>query len=104
MLILGVDPGTATTGYAIINNERGKTKALEYGCIRTLQKKSDAERLAEIYLDLTRLIKKYRPKIVAVESVFFYNNVKTAITVAQARGVIMLCAIQHKIRIAEFTP
>ncbi|MDP3993705.1 MAG: crossover junction endodeoxyribonuclease RuvC [bacterium] len=104
MLILGIDPGTATTGYAIIKNEHGKIKTVEYGCIRTLQKKSDAQRLEEIFLDLTKLIKKHRPELIAVESVFFYNNVKTAITVAQARGVVLLCARQNKIKIAEFTP
>lgn len=104
MIILGVDPGTATTGYAIIKSKNRKVGAVEYGCIRTSQKKSDAERLEEIYSDLAKLIKKYRPQLIAVESVFFYNNVKTAITVAQARGVILLCARQNKTKIVEFTP
>ncbi len=104
MVILGVDPGTATTGYGVIESNRGKLKLVEYGCIRTAAKTALPERLAEIYSDLKKIIKKHRPGIAAVESVFFYNNVKTAIAVAQARGVVLLCAHEQKITIAEFTP
>lgn len=104
MKILGVDPGTATTGYGIIEIKRGCCRLLEYGCIRTAKGKKTAERLGEIHKDLTKLIKKHRPNVMAVESLFFYKNIKTAISVAEARGVILLCAHKNKVKIAEFTP
>ena len=102
--ILGVDPGTATTGYGIIENQRGKLSLVEYGVIQTSKADSAAHRLTEIYKDLTKLIKKHKPDLLAVEQLFFYKNITTAITVAQARGVILLCAEQNKIKLAEFTP
>jgi len=104
MIILGIDPGTATTGYGILENRNRRLELLEYGCILTQKNKPTALRLLEIYQDLTKLIKKYRPQIIAVESVFFYNNVKTAIAVAQARGVVLLCGEQQKLKLQEFTP
>lgn len=113
MKILGIDPGTATTGYGIIKSpspRRGRgqgvrgLRLIEYGCIKTSKKNSLPERLEEIYSDLTNLIRKHRPGRIAVESVYFYNNIKTAIAVAEGRGVILLCAKQNKIPIQEFTP
>lgn len=104
MTILGIDPGTATTGYGVIKSIRGQIQLIEYGCIITSKKNSAESRLAEIYKDLTKLIKKYRPAIMAVESIFFFKNLKTAISVAQARGVILLCARQNKLKLLEFTP
>ena len=104
MKILGIDPGTATTGYGVIESNRGKLHAVEYGCIRTSKHNSLPERLSEIYSDLQKLIKKHRPQTMAVESVYFYNNVKTAIAVAQARGVVLLCGRQNNIPVREFTP
>ena len=104
MRVIGIDPGTATTGYGILENRNRRLELLEYGCILTQKNKPTALRLLEIYQDLTKLIKKYRPQIIAVESVFFYNNVKTAIAVAQARGVVLLCGEQQKLKLQEFTP
>lgn len=104
MKILGIDPGTAITGYGVIENRKGELKLIEYGCIRTAKQKRIEERLSEIYQDLKKIIKKHRPQIIAVESVYFYKNVKTAITVAQARGVVLLCAQERGIKVAEFTP
>lgn len=120
MVILGIDPGTATTGYGIIETSPPHTplprhgegsrersnhiKLIEYGCIETSKNNSLQSRLEEIYKDLSKLIKKHRPKIIAVESIFFFKNLKTAISVAQARGVVLLCAAQNKIRLLEFTP
>ena len=104
MKILGIDPGTASTGYGIIKSNRGNLELVEYGCIETSKKDNPEARLAEIYRDLIRLIKKHRPRIVAVESIFFFKNLKTAVSVAQARGFILLCAAQHKIRLLEFSP
>ena len=102
MKILGIDPGTATTGYGVISAP--SLKLIEFGCIKTSKTNSLPERLEEIYKDLTKLIEKHHPRIIAVESLYFYNNVKTAIAVAQARGVVLLCARQKKISIREFTP
>ena len=105
MIILGIDPGTATTGYGLVESTpQKKLQLIEYGCIKTSKTNSLADRLAEIYNDLDQLIKKYRPHKIAVESVYFYNNVKTAIAVAQARGVILLAAQKNKILIVELTP
>lgn len=104
MKILGIDPGTATTGYGIIENRKGKLRLLEYGCILTSKSKTLDERLAEIFSDLNKIIKKHRPQILAVESVFFYKNLKTAISVAHARGVVLLAARKNKLRLVEFTP
>lgn len=104
MIILGIDPGTATTGYGIIESAKGQLRLIEYGCIKTSKSHSLPERLEEIYVDLTRLIRRHSPVKISVESVYFYNNVKTAIAVAQARGVILLCARQNKVSVLEFTP
>ena len=104
MKILGVDPGTATTGYGFLESSRGQLKVLEYGCILTDKKLRPEDRLGEIEQDLNKLIKKHRPRILAVESLFFYKNVKTAISVAQARGVVLLCAKRNRLSVREFTP
>lgn len=104
MKILGIDPGTATTGYGVIENNRGKLKLVEYGCILTAKTKPLDERLAEIYTDLNKIIKKHKPQIIAVESIFFFKNLKTAISVSHARGVVLLCARRNKLRLVEFTP
>ncbi len=104
MIILGIDPGTATTGYGIIENKKGDLELIEYGSITTSKKSSTEERLSEIFDDLNKLIKKSKPQVVAVESIFFFKNAKTVISVAQARGVVLLCAKQNKIKIREFTP
>lgn len=104
MKILGVDPGTTTTGYGIIEAKNNKLHLVEYGCILTGKKSPQADRLAEIYLDLGRLIKKHKPRLLAVERVFFYKNIKTAIAVAEARGVVLLAAKTNKLELLEFTP
>jgi crossover junction endodeoxyribonuclease RuvC len=104
MKILGIDPGTAATGYGVIENNRGKLRLLEYGCITTSKKQKPASRLAEIHHDLKLLLRKYKPQLVAVESIYFYKNAKTAIAVAQSRGVALLAAEQAKIPILELSP
>ena len=104
MKILGIDPGTATTGYGVIESQNGNLRSIEFGCITTSKTHSLSERLEEIYDDLQKLIRKHKPQKISVESVYFYSNVKTAIAVAQSRGVVLLCARQHKIPIVEFTP
>lgn len=103
MIILGIDPGTAIIGYGAIEGGR-KLKLIDYGCIKTTPDFSTAERLEKLHLELEKLIKKHKPDIVAVEDIFFFKNLKTAIKVSQARGVILLAIAQSKTRIAEYTP
>ncbi len=103
MTILGIDPGTATIGYGLIKKNE-EMKLVEYGCIKTAKDLSTAERLKKLHSQLTTLIKKHKPDIVAVEDIFFFKNLKTAIKVSQARGVILLTAANSKIPIFECTP
>jgi crossover junction endodeoxyribonuclease RuvC len=104
MIILGIDPGTATTGYGLIEEEKGQVTVIAYGCILTSAKKLPDERLEEISRKLTEIIKKYRPHELAVEELFFANNAKTAIAVGQARGVVLLTAKQNCCPTFEYTP
>lgn len=104
MVILGIDPGTAATGYGVIKKTKQGFEVLGYGCIVTKPKFSTAERLEEIDKSLKELIKKYKPDTVAVEDIFFFKNLKTAVKVSQARGVVMLAACKGRVSIAEYTP
>jgi crossover junction endodeoxyribonuclease RuvC len=104
MLIMGIDPGTARVGYGVIKKSPSELKIIDYGCIKTDPKFSTAERLKQIDQQLTKLIRKYKPKKVAVEDIFFFKNLKTAIKVSQARGVILAGAARMKISVAEYTP
>jgi crossover junction endodeoxyribonuclease RuvC len=110
MVILGIDPGTATTGYGIIKSQRPKgkgqkvMKCLEYGAIYTNAELPAPIRLRTIYLSTIRLITKWRPEAIAVESVYFFKNLKTAMPVSQAKGVILLAAAQKRLPVYEYTP
>lgn len=104
MIILGIDPGTATTGYGIIKQEKQQARLVDFGVISTNKKLSDAERLKILGGDLLDIIKKYRPAAVGVEKLFFTTNQKTAMTVAQARGVVLYVCQTQKIPVLEFTP
>ena len=104
MIILGIDPGTATTGYGIIKQNRNQPTLVDFGVISTDKKLPDAERLNIVAKDLQELIKKYKPKAIGVEKLFLTTNQKTVMTVSQARGVVLLIAQQHGIPIFEFTP
>ncbi|MEK9130149.1 MAG: crossover junction endodeoxyribonuclease RuvC [Patescibacteria group bacterium] len=107
MIILGIDPGLAITGYGIINKAEDKSqeiKLIDYGCIFTDLKLSTTERLEKIHCELTKILKKYQPDRVAVEKIFFAKNTKTALSVGEARGVILLTIEQKKIPFFEFTP
>ncbi len=104
MIIIGIDPGTQTTGFGIIEIKNKKAKALDWGCIITDLKKTDGERLVEINEQVNNLILKYNPCFLAVEKLFFFKNLKTALPVSQAKGVILLAACKNKIPIYEFTP
>lgn len=103
MIILGIDPGTASVGFGLIKMNRG-LELVDYGCIHTTTRLKTEERLAKIYQEVFQLIKKYKPSAVAVEDLFFFKNQKTVIKVSQARGVILLAIARSKTRLLEFTP
>ncbi|MFC1598428.1 crossover junction endodeoxyribonuclease RuvC [Patescibacteria group bacterium] len=102
--VLGVDPGLATTGYAFVKETKPEFTVLEYGTISTPAKMDFSERLKNIHQDLDLLIKKLKPDVIVVENIYFAKNAKTALQVGQARGVILLTAILHKLPLYEFTP
>ncbi len=108
MIILGIDPGTATTGYGVIKQSakkgRGSFELLDYGVISTNKTDTDSERLSVLAADLIALIKKYKPDAAGVEKLFFSSNQTTAMTVSQARGVVLLTLAQHHTPLHEFTP
>ncbi|NCF75356.1 MAG: crossover junction endodeoxyribonuclease RuvC [Xanthomonadaceae bacterium] len=105
MTILGIDPGFAIVGYGIIKKDKNSNISIvNYGAINTSAKDIFPDRLAQIHKELKSIIRKYKPNIVAIEELFFYKNVKTAMEVGQARGVIILTVIQSKIQIFEYTP
>ncbi len=104
-VILGIDPGIADTGFGIIKkDEKGDLFCLDYGSIKTDSKQAMPERLDILGRDLSKKIKEYKPDLVSVEQLFFCRNVKTALMVGQARGVVLLSARQNKVKINEFTP
>lgn len=104
MRIIGIDPGINLTGFSIIENENNKIELLDYGCIKTQKGLSQGTRLNQIAEDLTTLIKKWKPKEAAVEKLFFEKNVKTAMQVSEARGVIIQKLTEKGINISEYTP
>jgi len=104
MKILGIDPGTAITGWAVVEEKKREPRLIACGCINTSKLKSDADRLVEIGEDIATLIKKHKPREVAVEDLFFFKNLKTAITVAQSRGVILYKIKKNKLPLFSYTP
>lgn len=104
MRILGLDPGLAILGFGIIDEEGNKLKLVEYGIINSEPDITFPERLKLLYDDLDFLINRYKPDIVAVEELFYNRNATTAIKVAQARGIQVLCCQQHDLPLYEFTP
>ncbi|MFZ4084622.1 MAG: crossover junction endodeoxyribonuclease RuvC [Vampirovibrionia bacterium] len=106
MKILGIDPGTARLGFAIIESYDSNNlyKLLQCGIIETSKFDTEAQRLTEIRLDLLDLINTFKPDVVAIEQLFFFKNLKTVIPVAQARGVVLQLAHESKMQIFEYTP
>ncbi len=104
MIITGIDPGTAATGWGVIKKVRKNLKCLGFGVIKTSPGFPDGERLKILNNELNKIIKKYKPKVMAVESLYFFKNLKTAMPVSQAKGVILLTAAKKKIPVHEFTP
>ena len=104
-IVIGIDPGTAITGYGVLDRSQGKyLQVLEYGVIRTEAGEPLEKRLALLYDKLSALLQQHRPAVVGCEQVFFSTNVKTAISVAQARGVILLAIQQSGAQLVEMTP
>lgn len=104
MRILGIDPGTGILGFGIIEIVERKLVLVDGGVIRTPVKEDDAVRLLTIYDELSEIIKQTTPDVMSVEKLFFARNVTTAMTVAQARGVVLLCGMQAGLAIHEYTP
>lgn len=104
MVILGIDPGTAITGYGAVRYAGSRCRALGFGSIRTAAKTPEQDRLQVIYQRTQELISAYEPEAVCIERLFFNKNVRTALAVGQARGVVMLAAAQHGIPVFEYTP
>jgi crossover junction endodeoxyribonuclease RuvC len=105
MRILGIDPGTGILGFGVIDTKPGgKAVMVDAGVIRTPVKQPDSERLKTIYDELTEIIKINKPDTMSVEKLFFSQNVTTAMSVSQARGVVLLCGIQNDLELFEYTP
>ena len=105
MAVIGLDPGSAITGYGIIEEVADRSlKVIDYGVIRTSPKMTTAERLKDLYEQLNQILALHRPVSGAVEKLYFQRNVTTAITVGQARGVLLLALAQADILVAEYNP
>ena len=104
MIVLGIDPGVANTGYGVVAHQRGRVVALDGGVIVTRAGTDAGRRLAHIHERVLALIDEYKPDAVAVEDLFFGSNARSAFAVGQARGVVILAAGQRAIRCASYTP
>jgi crossover junction endodeoxyribonuclease RuvC len=105
MLVIGIDPGTALTGYGLIQrNSDSSLKLIDYGVIRTSSQQPMSRRLVKLHSELETLLKRHQPKQAAVERLFFQKNVTTAISVGQARGVVLLALGSAGLPVEEYTP
>ncbi|MFZ5640040.1 MAG: crossover junction endodeoxyribonuclease RuvC [Bacillota bacterium] len=104
MLVLGIDPGTAITGYGLIEARGNKLKVVDYACIRTPANMPLAHRLQVIHGGVSDLVRQYNPAHLAIEELFFNKNTRTALSVGHARGVIMLAAANAGLEVFEYTP
>ncbi len=104
MIILGIDPGLAIVGWGVIEYQNGRVRPIAFGAINTPAHTDVELRLEMIYDSMSELIEKYKPDEMAVEELFFNTNQTTGIVVAEARGVILLCAKKHGVTIMEYTP
>jgi crossover junction endodeoxyribonuclease RuvC len=103
--ILGIDPGTGIMGFGVIEvSDTGKIKLVDAGVIRTPVKQPDSQRLFTIYEELSEIILSTKPTVMSVEKLFFAQNVTTAMSVSQARGVVLLLGEQNKLELHEYTP
>lgn len=104
MRILGIDPGTGILGFGVIDVSRGNSAFVDAGVIRTPVKQADSDRLFTIYHELEEIVDELKPDVLAVEKLFFSRNITTAMSVSQARGVVLLLGKQKKLQLYEYTP
>jgi crossover junction endodeoxyribonuclease RuvC len=104
VIVLGIDPGTARTGYGLVSRDGSRLQALDYGCLETVPDRELPERLLLIHQAVTELIAEHAPQVVGVERLFFNKNVQTAFAVGQARGVVLLAAAQAGLPVYEYGP
>ena len=104
MLVLGIDPGTATTGWGMVKRQEDALTLLDYGTVSTAQDTPAPQRLQIIYRELGHVISRHEPDAAAVEKLFFSRNVRTALSVGQARGVALLAMANADLDIHEYTP
>lgn len=105
MLAIGIDPGTAITGYGLVRQtEAGDLLSVDWGVILTPTKMPMAERLNHIYVSLLDILNEHQPQSAAVEALFFQRNVRTAMSVGQARGVVLLALQQFGLPVSDYTP
>lgn len=104
MRILGIDPGIAIVGFGFIDKNGSRLQPIQYGCITTEANTDQGIRLKQVYESAVQLIDKYKPDAVAIEKLYFNKNVTTAFAVGQARGVLILAAVQRGLPVAEYTP
>ncbi len=102
--VIGVDPGTATTGWAVIEKKQNQLLPLGFGFIKTDKKKPEAERLKEVGADLKSILDHFAPQEAAIEKIFFFKNQKTVIPVSQSRGAILLTLAKKDVKVASYTP
>jgi len=104
MIILGIDPGTATTGYGVVEVGKNKVRARKFDLIETDKNGTPERRLKDIYFELTKIIKLHKPDVFAMEKLFFATNAKTAMRVGQAQGVMLLSAADAGVPVFEYAP
>ncbi|MDP2637316.1 MAG: crossover junction endodeoxyribonuclease RuvC [bacterium] len=103
MTILGIDPGTARLGYGVVE-KAASLRCMDYGCIETPKTLRAEQRLLLLEKGIQKLLKQYKPDALAIERLFFFKNLKSALPVSEARGVVLLCAAKKKLPIVEFAP
>ena len=102
---MGIDPGTGILGFGVIDVDKSsKMKLVDAGVIRTPVHEDDSVRLLTIFNELKSIIAEFKPEVMSVEKLFFARNVTTAMTVSQARGVVLLLGMQHELELHEYTP
>ena len=104
MIVLGIDPGTASTGYGLVERSGARLRAVDFGCLETSADLPLPDRLLAIHEGVGELIEVHRPQLAAVERIFFNKNAQTAFAVGQARGAVLLTAAQHGLPVHEYGP
>ncbi len=104
MIVLGIDPGTTSVGYAVLKKGRKRIKVLSLNFLDTQKEKDKGKKLIKIYQETKKMIRQYNPDIIGVEQIYFFKNAKTMVQITQAQGAIFLAAFQSRKRVLEVTP